>query len=475
MSSYRPFAPRRFAVVAISALLLTGFAPGGKAQTLPNAAQVAAYAEQLLDAQKLGREGPGVAVLVARGDEVLYRGARGMASVELGVPLAPEHVFRIGSVTKQFAAATLLKLVDEGRARLDDPLAKYLPDYPNAQSITLHQLLNHTSGVKSYTGISGYMGNPVRRELNTQALIAEFKDQPVDFTPGSSWSYNNSGYVLVGAVIEAISGKSWHAQLQDAVLTPQKLTHTAYPGETRLIQGMVNGYGLDPNSGLATAGLISMTQPHGAGALVSNVDDLWRWNRALHAGKVLSARSYASMTTPVGPAAASGYGYGITASTLRGQALLQHGGGIHGFTSSLAYVPHSKVSVVLLRNTTGPGFAMDIVSRKLGAFAMGLPYPDLQTVDLSAEQLKVFEGVYARDGQQTRTLSVTGTQLISVRDKGRPTPLVPVAGDAFSVAGSMAQIKAVRGDDGKVNAIQVYQDADGPFETWTRTSDLPLR
>ena len=468
-----PTAPHRFVTTALSILLLAGFVSQSQAQALPNEAQVAAYAEKLLDEQQLGRDGPGVTVLVARGEQVLYRGARGMASVELGVPLSPDQVFRIGSVTKQFAATTLLKLIEDGKAKLDDPLSKFLPDYPNGQGITLQQLLNHTSGVKSYTGIKGYMDNPVRRELTTQELVAEFKDLPVDFAPGASWSYNNSGYVLVGAVIEAISGKPWHAQLQDAVLTPQKLSQTAYPAETRLIKGMVNGYGFDPKEGLTTAGMISMTQPHGAGALVSSVDDLWRWNLALHNGKLLSPESYKKMTTPEGAAIASAYGFGITAASLRGQAMLQHGGGIHGFSSSLAYVPQSKISIVVLRNTTGPGFSIDMVSRKLGAFAMGLPYPEIQPKDLSVEQLKAFEGVYALDAKQTRTLSVKGNQLFSVRGNGRPAPLVPMAGDAFSVVGSMAQIKALRGTDGKVNAVQVYQDADGAFETWTRKSDLP--
>lgn len=467
------YSKNRFSVAVLSTLLFASFVPSSQAQTLPNAAQVAAYAEKLLDEQKLGRNGPGVAVLVARGDEVLYRGARGMASVELGVPLAPEYVFRIGSVTKQFASVALLKLVDEGKAKLDDPISKYLPDYPNGKAITLHQLLNHTSGVKSYTSIDGYMNNPIRRELSTQALIAEFKDLPVDFEPGARWRYNNSGYVLVGAVIEAISGKPWHQSIQEGLLEPQKLTRTAYPGETRVLPGMVQGYGLDSKTGLASAGLISMTQPHGAGALVSNVDDLWRWNLALHHGKLLSAAAYQRMITPEGTAKASAYGYGISLSTLRGLPMLLHGGGIHGFSSSLAYVPEGKVSLVLLRNTTGPGFNMDLVSRKLGAFAVGRPYLDIQPINLSPDQLKAFEGIFALDDKQTRSLSVQGTQLVSVRDGGRPAALIPMAGESFAVADSMAQIRVLRGADGKVSAVQVYQDADGAFETWTRKSDLP--
>jgi len=459
----------------MTALCLAGFVPHSLAQTLPDAAQVGAYAEQLLDEQRLGRDGPGVTLLVARGDQLLYRGARGLASIELGVPLKPDQVFRIGSVTKQFAAAELLKLIDEGRAKLDDPLSKYLPDYPKGETITLLQLLNHSSGIKSYTNIAGYMRNPVRRDLSTKELVAEFKDQPADFAPGSSWRYNNSGYVLVGAVIEAITGKPWHQALEDSLLAPNQLSGIAYPGETRVIKGMVTGYGFDPKQGVVGGGLVSMSQPHAAGALVSNVDDLWRWNLALHGGKLLSPASYARMITPEGAAAASSYGYGITVGALRGQPMLQHGGGIHGFVSSLAYLPQSKISVVLLRNTTGPGFNMDLVSRKLAAFAMGRAYPDTKPVEVAAEQLKPLEGVYALDEKQTRSLSLRGGQLFSTRSGGQPGALLPLGTDSFAFVGSVARLQVQRGADGKPVSLQLFQDGDGEAEIWKRTGDLPVQ
>ena len=169
---------------ALSAALVILASPAQAADPATPAA-MARYAEQLLDAQKLAADGPGVTVLVARGDQLLYKGARGLASVELGVPMQPDQLMRIGSVTKQMAAAALLKQIDEGKAGLDDPLSRFLPDYPNGAQITLAQLLNHTSGVKSYTGIAGYMGIPVRNDLSTAELVKVFKDLPSDFAPGA--------------------------------------------------------------------------------------------------------------------------------------------------------------------------------------------------------------------------------------------------------------------------------------------------
>jgi len=458
----------------LGSLFLAGLISPASAQTLPDGPSIAAYAEQLLDEQKLGRDGPGVAILVARGEQVLYRGARGMASLELGVPLSSDQAFRIGSVTKQFAAAALLKLIDEGRARLDDPLSKYLPAYPQGDKVTLLQLLNHTSGIKSYTGIPGYMANPVRRELTTVQLIDEFKNQPADFSPGEAWRYNNSGYVLVGAVIEAITGKTWHQYVDAALLAPNQLARTGYPGETRVIKGMASGYGADPAQGVILDNMISMTQPHAAGAFVSTVDDLWRWNRLLHGGKLLSAASYARMVTPEGKAAASSYGFGISSQQLRGQTLYQHGGGINGFVSSLAYLPQTQTSVVLLRNSTGPGVNLDLLSRKLGAFAIGHKYPELQPIAMSAAQLKAFEGVYALDDKQTRMLAVQDGRLMSTRGGGRPVALLPVGPDEFAFEMSVARFKAQRDGAGKVVALTLYQDGEGAAEDWKRSGDLPV-
>ncbi len=414
---------------------------------------------------------PGVVLLVARGDTVLYRQARGMASLELVVALAPEHVLRIASITKQYAAAAMLQLVDQGRARLEDPLSTWLPDYPGGQAITLAQLLNHTSGVKSYTGIRGYMGNPVRRDLKTAELVAEFSGQPVDFAPGQGWAYNNSGYVLVGAVIEAITQQPWQAQVA-AMLQPLGLQQTTYDAPDRVIPGLVSGYSRG-SGGLERAGLISMTQPHAAGALVSTVDELWRWNLALHRGQVLKPETYQRMTSPEGPhAQKSGYGYGIRKETLRGRPMLQHGGGIHGFKSVLIWLPAEQLSVAVLHNSDSAQLHAGTFGRQVAAIALGEPFPDGPTQTPPLAELEKLQGVWRRVGaaaSEDRLLRLQDGVLLVARGAGRPQALRPLAGGVFVFEGSTHRLQAMPGTDD----MRYFHDGEGEGEVWRRVAALP--
>jgi len=437
------------------------------AQGLPDAAAVSRFAQELLDREGLDPKGPGVALLVARGDQLLVQTARGAASLELSVPLTPEQRFRLGSVTKQFGAALLLKLVDEGRASLADPLAKYLPQYPNGQAITLAMLLNHTGGMKSYTGIAGYMNNPVRRDLSTAELVKEFQDLPVDFAPGSAWAYNNSGYVLVGAVIEAITGKPWWEGLS-ALKTP-----VFYPAPERLIPGHVSGYTRGEGGKPVPAGLISMSQPHAAGALVGDLQSLWRWNQLLHEGGFLKPDSYQRMTTPEGAAVASKYGYGLFIDSLRGERLIHHGGAIHGFNSMLQYLPAQRITVALLRNADG-GLNLDAMGRQLAAFAAGKPFPAPPAITLAPTQIKPFEGVFTK-GKDSRTLRVVDGVLTLQRNGGSTAALTPVGLARFMVKGSPAQLAFERDAAGLISGLRFFAEGDGEGEVWARSGDLPQR
>lgn len=443
-----------------------------QAADVPNAAAVRAYAEAEL--ARFPETAAGAAVLIARGDEVLYRGARGRASIELEVPLTPDHRFRIGSVTKQYTAAALLRQVDAGALSLSDPLSKFLPDYPGAADITVEQLLNHTAGVSNYTDIPGYFGADIRKDLTTDALIAVFRDRKVDFAPGEGWAYSNSGYVLAGAVLERVSGKTWDLAVAE-LLQPLGLTDTVYEGTQRIQPQLVQGYTPD-GAVLARATPLSMTQPHAAGALIGSVDELHRWNRALHGGKVLSAASYAAMITPTGKAKDAGYGLGIVAQTLRGEPLLQHGGGINGFVSMLMYLPQSQLSVVVLRNSDGPAPVMpDLLARRLAAHALGKPYPEAKAVKLGKAELEAIAGVYRIDANSTRVLRVQGSRLISQRSGGAPSPVTHIGNDTFLYEGSLAAFVLERNADGSIKGMHFYAEGvgEGEGEFVPRTDENP--
>jgi D-alanyl-D-alanine carboxypeptidase len=435
------------------------------AQTLPDAAAVNRYANELLDQYRVGAQGPGVAVLVARGDDLLMHMARGQANVELGVPLSPDHRFRISSTAKQITAALLLKLVDEGKARLDDRLAKYLPQFPNGGAITLAMLLNHTSGVKSYTSIDNYEAQLARRDLKTSELIDVFKDLPVDFAPGSGYAYNNSGYVLAGAVIEAITGKPWWDGLS-ALKAP---LFPPLPGQ--LIPGQVNGYMLSSDGRVVPASLSSLVQSHGAGSLVGDLKAMWRWNQQLHEQGFLKPESYRRMTTPEGAAVTEGYGLGLYISSLRGQRFFTHGAGHFGFAAWLHYLPSQRITVVLLRNSEGAA-VLDGLGRQLAAFAAGTPFPEVKPLNVAPEQLKRFEGVYRR-GSVTRTLRVVGNALVSQRGNGPTFTLVPVGTARFVFSPGVTQMTFEEDAAGKVTGLRLFVNGEGEGEVSTRSTDLP--
>ena len=437
-----------------------------------SAAEVATYARTLL-ADSVPEGGPGIVVLVARGDQVLYRGARGLANIELGVPLTPDQVFRLGSVTKQFAAAGVMKLVEAGKVGLDDPLSKYVKDFPNGDAISVRQLLNHTSGVKSYTGIDGYMHESIRRDLSTRAMIDVFKDLPVDFAPGQGYAYNNSGYVLVGAVIEAASGQRWYDYLDQALFKPLGLKHTRYGDVHALIPGYVGGY-TRGDGGNAPMNYLDMSQPHAAGALVSSLDDLLRWNLALHNGQVLKPDSYRAMTTPEGKAREDGYGYGIGKAYAHGHGGWGHGGGIFGFATFLLYLPDGKTTVAVLSNSDSAlkdGVNPEGLARRLAAAALGDPYPAVTAVPVDAATLKQAEGVYRKNPQLAWALRVVDGVLTQQRLGGSRIALTPVARDTYAYPNGLSRLQLQRDGQGAVTAMRYFGDGVGESQLTARSGE----
>ena len=302
-----------------------------------------------LIAARFKPELPGVAALVLKDGKPLLRKGYGMANVELGVPVRPEHVFRIGSTTKLFTATAIMLLADEGKLSLDAPVARYLPDAPPQWSeVSILHLLTHTSGIPNLSMDSGYWRTTARVDHTPEELVAPVRNRPLDFAPGSKFAYNNTGYNLLGLVIEKLSGQGYYEFIEARIARPLGLKHTAAGDDMRLIPGLVTGYRQGPKP----AWLLANSNLYAAGGLVSTVDDLAAFMLALQAGKIVSPdsvkRMNASHVLPDGKPTGSGLGAWVR--QVNGKRLVGHGGYIFNFYSQLEMDIDSGIVAVTLHN-----------------------------------------------------------------------------------------------------------------------------
>ncbi|UCC73183.1 MAG: serine hydrolase [Gemmatimonadota bacterium] len=429
------------------------------------------YEEVLVSAYPVDE--PGAAVLVARGGEVEYLGAAGTASLELGVPLEPGMVFEIGSITKQFTAAAIMMLIEEGRLALDDPITKFLPDYPDyGQNVTVEHLLTHTSGIVSYTNIPGYMEAEVRKDLSVEELIDVFKDRPVEFEPGARYAYNNSGYVLLGAIIESVSGMSYADFVQQRIFDPLGMRDSYYGSLSRVIPDRAPGYDGEPGAWV-NAAFVSMTQPYSAGALMTTLEDLFRWNQALFGGELISEQSLEMMTTPhlLPNGESTGYGYGLTTRDIRGRPAVGHGGGIFGYVTDAFYLPEEDVYVAVFCNSTGSEVPPNLLAGKLAAIAIGDPYPEWEEIALDEATLQRYAGVYQIDETTQRVVTVEDGRLYTQRDGGRKLRAFPSSETHFFYKTSLSHFEfVIRGD---TIYMLMHQGGAEQAEEAVRVADAP--
>jgi len=300
---------------------------------------------------------PGAAVLVAQNSRILYQNGYGYADIGNRVRITPETKFRIGSITKQFTAAAILKLQEEGKLSIEDKLSQYYPDFPRGDEITLYHLLTHTSGLANYTSQPDFLKKVMTEATPAQIVESIKKDKP-DFNPGAKWEYCNSGYFLLGGIVEKVSGQSLEAFFQETFFEPLGMKSTGIHRWNRILEHEATGYS-------CVGGKIQrsvdwdMSWAGGAGALYSTVGDLYRWNDALFHGKVLKPASLEAAFTPARlqdgkNTPALSYGFGWSLGNLRGLRLLAHDGGLHGFVSYLMELPDQKFTVAVLANSDPP-------------------------------------------------------------------------------------------------------------------------
>jgi len=331
------------------------------------AAQDAAQLDEVVQSYVQNKTFMG-SVLVARDAKVILNKGYGSANLEWNIPNTPSTKFRLGSVTKQFTAASILLLEERGKLKLEDPIKMYVPDAPSAwDRITIFNLLTHTSGIPNFTSLAEYKTLQLS-DTTPAKTIATVRDRPLDFFPGEKMSYSNSGYILLGYVIEKITGASYERFVRDNIFTPLGMKDSGYDSNSAIIERRAAGYTPSPDGPInapINAGYIHMSVPHAAGALYSTTEDLLRWEQGLFGGKVVSAASLKKMTTPF----KNNYALGVVVQTVGGRTVINHGGGIDGFNTFLAYYPDDKLTVVVLSNINGT--APNAIASKLATIAHG--------------------------------------------------------------------------------------------------------
>jgi D-alanyl-D-alanine carboxypeptidase len=358
-------------------------------------------------------------VLLARDGQPLFRKSYGLANAEWDIANTPDTKFRLGSITKQFTAALILQLVEQGKLSLTDSIRKYYPEAPEAwDAVTIHDLLTHESGIPSYTDIPGFFDKQAAIAFTPLELIRLTQDKPLAFRPGSQFRYDNTGYILLGYVIEKLTGHTYEEQLRTAILDPLGMKDTGYDHYTAILPHRAEGYEFDKGK-LKRAAFLDMSVPYAAGSLYSTVDDLLKWDRALDGDKVLTAASKDKMWTPN----LNDYGYGWVIPTRFGERVMEHGGGINGFNTMIIRAPAKKLLVVALSNVETPAtgeIATGLLALALGRSPTG---KNRKAVVLTPDALKRFEGVYAMNGSFKLTVAVDGGRLYAQANGQGRTPL----------------------------------------------------
>lgn len=296
--------------------------------------------------------------LVAYEGKVIYKKGFGMANMEWNIPNQSDTKHRLGSVTKQFTAMLILQLAEQGKLKLDLPISTYLPDYPKVtgDKITIHHLLTHTSGIPNYTSFPNFVKDLSINPYSPEAFIKIFSDLPLEFTPGEKFNYSNSGYFLLGYIVEKVSGKTYEQSLQEQIFTPLKMNSTGYDHHETILKNRASGYEKNGKN-YSNTNYLDLSIPYAAGSLYSTVDDLYLWDQALYTDQLLSKKYRDLLFKSYIQAGPRHYGYGWFISSAFNEeknnslTVVEHGGGINGFNTILSRIPADKNLVVLLNNT----------------------------------------------------------------------------------------------------------------------------
>jgi CubicO group peptidase (beta-lactamase class C family) len=434
-------------------------APLAAQDTAPNTARM----EQVAAAQAESGEFMGAA-LVARDGTIVFDKGYGSANLEWQIPNDGDTKFRLGSVTKQFTAVAIMLLRERGKVDLQAPVKTYLPDAPAAwDEVTVFNLLTHSSGIPNFTSFEDY-GKTKTLPTNVDELIARFRDKPLDFAPGEQFSYSNSGYILLTAIVEKASGQSYADFVHENLFEPLGMADSGYDSHAAIVPRRASGYAPTPN-GPMHADYLDMTIPQGAGALYSTTHDLLKWENGLFGGKVLEPESLDLLVTPF----KGNYALGLSVDEKDGATTISHGGGIEVFNTWLGYDPDRKITVAVLSNINWQG--ADALGKSLMTLARGgeVTLTNERTeVALPVELLRSYEGTYEIGPTFGFTVKLEGDHL-TVQATNQPAfPIFAEKEDEFFLKVTDAQLTFTRDASGAVDGAILHQGGrDAPAKRVT--------
>jgi len=461
----------RFFLAIIISVYSIMYSPAGlvKAQDIV----IGTFAEEIDNHfnDKIPANGPGAAVFVVKDGKVILRKGYGLANIELSVPIKPETVFRIGSITKQFTAACIMMLVDENKISLDDEITQFIPDYPTrGNRITIHNLLNHTSGIKSYDETQDFYLK-IHNDLSPDEVVNLFKDEPLDFRPGEQFKYNNSGYFLLGIIIDTVSGSSYEEFVNERIFEPLGIKNSYHGNHSSIIPNRAAGY--EPyDTGFVNADYLSMTQITANGSLLSSVDDLWIWTEALLSGEVVTQKSLNLMITPTkyGNGKTENYGYGFWLKPLFGERTISHNGGINGFLTYSLYVPEKNIFVAVLTNAL---IIVDapFMGKWAAALLCGKDVKRKKTTILDNKTLDEIVGVYEISDGIYRTITRDGNRIYSQKTDSQKLEVFASSVNEFFFENSFNHFTVVRDKNGHLKKMVMH--GPGPDVEAIKTNRKP--
>jgi CubicO group peptidase (beta-lactamase class C family) len=371
-------------------------------------------------AQHYPSDGAGAVVYVQHKDQVLLHKAYGLSNIEFGLSAQEDMKFRIASITKQFTAVAILMLMEQGKLKLGDDIKVYVPEYSQAQQkkITINQLLTHTAGIPGYDNLNGYTHHGTDRD-SIQTIIDVFKDEPLDFEPGTNFRYSNSGYVLLGKIIENISEVSYGEFIQQKVLTPLGMQNTSLYDFYKVVPNLSKGYEVEEGGDRAIVHAKAV-KPGGVadGEIISTVDDLAKWYRAIHANQLISAQSkdiaFTSHVLPNGNN--THYGLGWNVATIGQYKTAEHGGNNHGTEGYAMMVPDQDLIIIVLSNLNR-SYPSTLVE-KLAAHVLDIDLGSVEIVNVQESLLNKYAGRYQYNDGPTRSISIKDNHLYSQLNNG---------------------------------------------------------